>query len=229
MTETALAVEIRESTGKGVARKLRAIGKIPAVLYGHGKDPVSLSLNPRELRDVLKSAGHNALIDLIGDATLAGRTVLVKDVQRDPVGGEYLHADLFEISADETINVSVAVHLIGTAVGVSMDGGLLDHALREIEVDCLPRAIPESFEVEVSELHLGDSIHVSDLVVPEGVTVRSQPGLPIVSIVAPAKEEEVVAEVPEEGEEGAEVAAEGDEPTEGAAPAADGGDKPSQE
>lgn len=207
-----IAVEVRDDTGKGVARKLRAAGRIPAVLYGQDHDPVSLSLEPRSLERLLHSEGLNALFDLDGGESVKGRTVLVKDVQRHPVRGDLMHADFFEIDARKTITVSVAIHLEGTPVGVSLDGGVLDHALREVELDCLPRAIPESLELDVSQMGLGESLHVSDIPLPDGVEMRTNDELSVVSVVAP-RVEEAAAEVAE-GEEGAEApaaAAEGGE------------------
>ena len=217
---SSIAVEVRDTAGKGVARKLRAAGRIPAVLYGQGRAPVSLVLEPRGLERLLHDEGHNALFDLAGADAVAGRTVLVKALQRHPVRGDLMHADFFEIDADQTITVSVSLHLVGTPVGVSMDGGLLDHSLREIEIDCLPRAIPESIDVDVSELHMGETLHVSDIAVPEGVEVRTNPELGVASIVAPAAEEEPVVEELAEGEEAA--LAEGEAGEEGAAAPSEG-------
>lgn len=207
MAENTLAVEIREGTGKGVARKLRVTGRVPAVVYGHGKASVSLTLDPAVLESMLRKshAGLNTLFELAGDASVNGKTVLVKELQRDPVRGNMVHADLFEIDTTERIAVSVPVHVIGTAEGVTL-GGLLDHVLREIELDCLPSAIPDELIVDVTNLIMGEAIHVSDLEVPEGVHVRTHADLPVVSIVAPTVEEEP------EVEEGAEAVAEGDEP-----------------
>lgn len=200
VSETTIAVEIREGAGKGVARKLRAAGRVPAVLYGHGLASIRLSLDPSALEHVIKSsdAGLNTLIALEGDATIAGKTVLVKELQRDPVRGQMLHADLFEVDPRERITVSVPLQVVGTAPGVSLSGGLLDHSIREIELDCLPRAIPDTIEVDVSSLELGDSLHVRDLVLPEGVELKTDSDLSVISIVAPSVAEEAVAEAEEE-------------------------------
>ena len=207
MAELSFAVEIREGKGKEFNRKLRQDGRVPAVVYGHGKDTVSLSLDPNELESSLKRshAGMNTLFDLKGDPKVEGRTVLVKELQREPVRGGVVHADLFEIDTAERISVSVPVHLTGIAEGVTM-GGLIDHVLREIDLDCLPNAIPDSFEVDVTHLQVGDAIHVSDLAVPEGIHIQTNADLAVVSVVTPAVEEE-----PEvvEGEEA--VVAEGEE------------------
>lgn len=198
---SSIDVEIRENAGKGVARKLRAAGRIPAVLYGQGQAPVSLVVEPRGLERLLHDEGHNALFDLVGSDAVEGRTVLVKALQRHPVRGELMHADFFEIDAEQTITVSVSLHLVGIPIGVSQDEGLLDHSLREIELDCLPRAIPESIDVDVSALHMGETLHVSDIVLPEGVEIRTNAELGVASIVAPKEEEEPVVEEPVEGEE----------------------------
>ena len=208
MAENTLAVESREGTGKGFSRRLRAAGRVPAVVYGHGKESVSLTLDPGVLEAMLRKshAGMNTLIELEGDAKVKGRTVLVKELQRDPVLGFVIHADLFEIDTTERISVSVPIHLTGIAEGVTM-GGLIDHVLREIELDCLPNAIPDGFTVDVTRLVMGEAIHVSDLDVPDGVHIRTHSELPVVSVVAPTVEEEPEVEEVEEGvaetEEGA--------------------------
>ncbi|MGH0028403.1 MAG: 50S ribosomal protein L25 [Myxococcota bacterium] len=225
MSEHVLAVEERNGTGKGVARKLRATGMIPGVYYGGGADPKPVQLNAHDLVRLLStsSAGMNTLIDLSGGGELDGKVVLVKELQRDPVNGRALHADLYAVDVDRAVTVSVPVHLDGTAAGVKM-GGIVDHALREVELECLPRAIPEELRVDISALDLGDSLHVRDIPLPEGVELLTDGDLSLVSVVQPrAEEEEAPAE--EEGEEGAEAAAEGEAPAEGAAPAEGGGDE----
>jgi large subunit ribosomal protein L25 len=203
--EFALGVELREGRGKGVARKLRAAGRIPGVCYRRNAEPIPVSLDPRELELLLRkaSAGINTLIDLkvAGGGDFDGRQVLIKELQRDPISGAYLHADLYAVDLQQKIHVSVPIHLKNTAIGVSMGGGILDHATRELDVECMPNAIPEGFAVDVSELEIGQSIHVRDLAIPEGIEVLNDPDVSIVSVVAPAVvEEEAPAEVEEEGE-----------------------------
>ncbi len=195
MGEIPLTVEIRKETGKGVARRLRAAGRIPAVVYGSELASVAISLDPRELDRLIHTshAGVNTLIDLTGPQEVSGRTVLVKDLQREPVRGDLVHADLFEVDPDERIRVSVPIHLTGTAPGVTM-GGLLDHALRVLELDCLPRAIPDEILVDVSALDIGDSIHVAELNLPAGVELHTQADTAVVSVGAPRLEEEAAAE-----------------------------------
>lgn len=210
-----LAIEERTLTGKGAARKLRTTGMIPGIFYGGGADPRPVQLNAHDLVRMLatSTAGMNTLIDLKGGGDLDGKVVLVKELQRDPVNGAALHADLYSVDVDRVVTVDVPIHLDGTAAGIKM-GGIVDHALREVELECLPRAIPEELRIDVSQLEMGDSLHVRDLALPEGVELLTDPDLPIVSVVAPRVEEEPAAE--EEGEEGAEAAAaEGEEAADG--------------
>ena len=214
MAENALNVESRQGAGKGVARKLRAAGRIPGVCYGRGEPTISISLDPRALRNLLErsDAGMNTLINLAveGGGAFDGRMMLVRELQKDPVEGSYLHADFVAVDVQQTVEVSVPIHITGRAPGVEL-GGILDQALREIELECLPLAIPSEILVDVGELDVGQSLHVSDIALPAGVELRSDPGLSVVSVVAP-KVEEVVEEAEVEGEvEGEEAAAEGKE------------------
>jgi large subunit ribosomal protein L25 len=162
-------------------------------------------MDPLPLERLIETsqAGVNTLIDLSGATEVAGWTVLVKELQREPVHGELMHVDFYEVNLKNTIRVSVPIRLTGTAVGVTM-GGLLDHALRSLELDCLPNAIPDEISVDVTALEQGHSIHVADLALPDGVELQSQSDLPVVSVVAPKEEEEVVEvaeEIPVEGAE----------------------------
>jgi len=217
--DSSLAVEIRRETGKGVARKLRAAGLMPAVLYGHGREAVSLSLEVSALEFILKKsdAGINTLIDLKGEGDIQGAIVLIKELQRHPVAGSLVHADLFAVKADEKLTVSVPIHLEGTAAGTKL-GGIMEQTMREIELACLPGSIPDSISVEVSALEMGDAIHVGDLVIPDGCEKSVEDSVTVAHVVAPKlaeEEEEVVAEGEEaagEGEEG--KAAEGDDKSE---------------
>lgn len=206
MAENALAAEQRDQTGKGVARKLRAAGRIPAVLYGQGMDPTSLSVDPRALNDLLHAsgAGGNTLIDLaVGSQK---HTVLLKELQRNPVNGVSLHADFLAIDLTATVEVTVQLHFIGQAAGLDF-GGILDHPVRELLVSCLPNAIPEFIEVDVSPLQLGETLHVSDVTLPADVTCLNEGDLAVAICVQPrAVVEEVEEEAP--AEEGAEAAAE---------------------
>ena len=215
MGDHQLAVETRAGSRKGDARKLRAGGRIPAVCYAPGSAATKISLDPKALDRLLhkSAAGINTLIDLSGGG-LDGKVVLVKELQRDPVSSVLLHADLFAVDVDKPIEVKVPVRIVGTPTGVTFGGGILDFPMREIEVLCLPRAIPEDLPIEVGALQVGDSIHVREIALPAGVELISDPDLSVVSVVLPSKEEEPapVEAVAVEGEEGA-------VPAEGAAPA----------
>lgn len=214
MSENAISVEIRREAGKGVARKLRAAGRIPGVCYGQGEKSVSIALDPHQLRRLIEKSdsGMNTIFNLAvdGGGSLDGKMVLLRELQRDPVRGTYLHADFYAVNVEEAIEVSVPIHIRGKARGVDL-GGVLDQALRELELECLPLAIPKEIVVDVSELDVGDSLHVRDIVLPEGVKLVSDGDLSVVSVVAPTKEEEVApaveAVVGEPGAEGEAAAA----------------------
>ncbi|NNL85142.1 MAG: 50S ribosomal protein L25/general stress protein Ctc [Myxococcales bacterium] len=206
MGEHVLQAETRDEIGKGIARRLRRAGKIPAVFYGRGRDSRAIAIDPRALERVLHTSGSgmNTLIDL----TLSGdeSVVLVKDLQRDPVRGAYLHADFYEVDLNQTVEVTVPIHFLGKAKGVEF-GGIVDHPLREIEITCLPRAIPDSIEIDISALEIGDALHVSDLVAPAGVTITSDLEQAIANVMTPIVEEAPAEEegvVTEEGEAAAE-------------------------
>lgn len=216
MGDANLAVELRTETGKGVARKLRAEGRIPAVLYGKGKDTLSLTLQANVLERLLKAshAGLNTLIDLEGASEVSGKTVLVKELQRHPFAGSLMHADLFEIDTSSKIQVSVPIRLEGAPTGVKL-GGVLEHMMRELELLCLPTAIPDSIDVDVSNLDIGDTIHLGEVNLPEGVEMNVDEQLPVAHVVAPRVDTTIEAAESEGEGEGAEAAAE--------APAAEGG------
>ena len=227
MAENELVVEVREASTKGAARRLRQTGRIPAVCYGRNATPVSVSLDPKGLEHVLKtsSSGLNTLFELKGGGDFDGKPVLVRELQRNPVSGHLIHADLYAVDLQKKVHVSVPVHLEGSPEGVKM-GGILDHTLREIEFECLPQSIPEEVRVDVSALEIGDSLHVRDLTLPEGATLVSDPELAVVLVAAPAVEEEPTpaeGEVPE-GEEAA-AAAEGEGAEAPSAEAKEGGEE----
>jgi large subunit ribosomal protein L25 len=197
VAENALSAELREGTGKGVARKLRAKDVIPAVVYGRKRAAQSISVSPDALQKLLRGvAGMNTLIDL----TLAGKTatVLVKGLDRDPVRGRYLHADFYEVDLAQKVVVSVPVHLLGKAAGTDF-GGILDHPLRELQIECLPREIPQRIDVDVSALQVNDSIHVSDLKLAPGLTIKTDGSLAVASVVLPESEEAAAAAATTEG------------------------------
>ncbi len=209
MAENALQIEVRESTGKGVARKLRAAGRIPGVCYGKGTSTTPLSVDPTALRKLLDASdtGMNTIISLTGGGDLDGTMVLVKDLQRDPVRGAYLHADFYTVDLQQRVEVSVPIHITGKAIGVE-NGGVLDQALREIALSCLPLSIPKDVVADVTALDMGDSLHIRDITLPEGVELVSDPDLSVISVVAPTKAEEPEVTGEEGAEEGAEAAPE---------------------
>jgi large subunit ribosomal protein L25 len=200
----------REGKGKGPARRLRAQGFIPAIVYGSG-EPVPVSVPVRELEKLLRhEEGTGILVDLLlKDGEQKRIRTLLKEVQRDPVSSEALHADFQAIREGQKLHLSVPVRLVGTAVGVKDEGGLLDHILRELEIECTAEHIPAHIEVDVSELHVGQALHVSDIEPPEGVRIRNRPEAVIVAVEgktveAPAEEEAAAAEAEAAAEEGAE-------------------------
>jgi len=210
MAHVALTAQWRKETGKGAARTLRRQALIPAVFYGPEVDPVLLSLDYRDLEKLIRTgAGENVIIDLAietGESTLSHRAML-KEIQMDPVKQTILHVDLYEISMDKKIEVEVPITLTGTAMGVS-EGGILQQVSRTLEISCLPDNIPDSFELDVTDLNIGDSLHVSDLKIPQDIEVLVEEELTIATVVPPTKVEEIEPEVPEEEEEREEVEAE---------------------
>lgn len=198
-----LKVERRTATGKGVARKLRQRGEIPAIVYGEG-EPILVAANPKSLLRALETeAGENVILNLtIVNGEELARKAMVRDVQVDPVSGTVLHADFLAISMERPIEVDVPVELVGVARGVKDDGGIVDQILRELKMRCLPRAIPDRIQFDVSALLIGDVAHVKDLVIPEGVELLTDAEQVLVTVAPPAVEEVEVAAPPE-----AEVAA----------------------
>jgi len=186
VSEVQLAVEEREGRGKGAARKMRAAGRVPGVVYGGGRQAIAVSLDPGALDRIIHThhAGVNALIDLEGGGAVAGRTVMVKELDRDPLRGRIRHVDLFEVDTDARIQVSVPVNLTGTPHGVTM-GGLLDHQLHTLQIICKAGAIPDEFVIDVSHLDVGDSVHVHEVELPEGAEMQTNAELPIAAIVLP--------------------------------------------
>jgi large subunit ribosomal protein L25 len=182
----------RDRLGKGGARKSRAAGQIPAVLYGHGETPIPVAIGTRDFEIALhRHEGGNPIVNL---ALEGGEyTALIRDVQYDPVTHHILHLDFQHISLTETVEVKVALHFEGLAIGVKDGGGILESILREVEVRCLPTAIPPSISVDVSHLNIGDSVHVRDLVVPN-VEILTDPTATLATVVPPTVMEEKPAE-----------------------------------
>jgi large subunit ribosomal protein L25 len=209
MKKYQLTVTSREGTGRSASRRLRKAEKIPAILYGKHTKPETLAVAAPEFVKLLKEiSGRAALIELKRDA---GATALsfLQEVQRDPITDKYLHLDLQEVKENEKMIISVNVRVTGEAYGVKTEGGVLDIATKRLRIRTLPKDLPDFIEVDVTELKMGESIHVSALKAIPGVEFLDAPGQPVVLCVAPP-EEEVVATP---------AAAEGAVPAEGAAAA----------
>ena len=184
-----LQAATRTDTGKGAARTFRRAGKVPAVIYGHGREPEALVVDAPALSKMLTgiSAGST-----IVDVTVDGRApvkVLIREIQRNPIRpADIIHVDLYEIHADEKITVEVPVHLTGTADGVRNFGGVLDHILRTLEIEVFPGDIPASIDLDVTPLGIGQSLYVRDIKV-EKAEILNDEDLPVVTVVAPRAEE----------------------------------------
>lgn len=197
----ALGVQRRTDKGKGAARGMRRAGRIPAIIYGHDREPEALSLSRQEFERILTGLEvGSAIFDL--DVEGAEVKALVREIQRHPVRSEILHVDFLEIHAGEMITLQLAVHLTGSPDGVRNGGGVLDQALREITIRVLPRNIPDRLDVDVTDLRVGQSLHVSDITIPDA-EILTDGGKTVCSVVAPKVEAE-----PVEGEEAEEESTE---------------------
>jgi large subunit ribosomal protein L25 len=199
MASAQLSANARENSGKGAARKLRSEGRVPAVVYGHGRDPQPLSINTRELERLLDHiAAESTVIDL--DIDGKGARTLIREIQRHPFKRQILHVDFQELVAGEKITVRLPIVLMGVPDGVRMDGGILDQTMRELEVEVDPSSIPNHVEVDVTKLTIGSSLHVRDIPLPEGVEVMDDEDASVCVVSAPrAAVEEAAAEVEAEG------------------------------
>lgn len=192
MASAALTASVREESGKGAARSLRSLGRIPAVIYGHGRDPQSLSVDTRELEKLLSHiSAENTVIDLtVGDGS--SRTI-IREIQRHPFKRQILHVDFQELVAGEKIVVRIPIIVMGVPDGVRMDGGILDQTMRELEVEVDPSNIPNHIEVDVTKMTIGSSLHVSDLTLPEGVEIVGDDDASVAVVSAPRAAIEEVA------------------------------------
>ncbi len=215
-----LKVEIRQASGKGVSRKLRKNGKIPAVFYGFRSSPVSLTMDPVALREALDTPKkRNTLLRLsTDDSYVNGKIVMVKDLQRNPLTRDFLHADLMEVYEDRPLKVDVPLNIRGHAKGVDM-GGTLEQHVRYLQVISPVDRIPASIDVDVSHLDINDMVKVADLYVHEGAQILDDEQATVISVIPPRvmaealPEEEEAAEEAEaegEGEAGAETSGEGE-------------------
>ncbi len=188
-----LSVEPRTALGRSAVRKLKAAGSVPAVIYGAKDKPEALQVSRRDINAMLSHAsGENILVELEMKGG-KNRLALVQEVQHSPVGGSVLHIDFHAVSMDEVIQADVPLETTGTPNGVKNFGGLLEQNIRALAIECLPKDLPDVISVDVTALNIGDSIHVREIQLPDGVKTRISPELTAFSVMAPTVEEEPVA------------------------------------
>jgi len=214
MAQPVLAARVRTSKGKGAAKKLRQKNQIPAVFYGPNAGPIVLTVNYPELDNLVKQGmGENIILDLevISDQGTETRRVILKELQVVPISESFIHADFYEISMDKEITVDIPIRLVNTAIGVT-NGGILQHIRRELTVSCLPDKLIDSLDLDVSELDIGDSLHIRDIELPEGITSSEEAHLTVTVVAAPTvkEEEPEEEEIEEEAGEETREEAEGD-------------------
>ena len=227
MERVSLSAAARTATGKNAVKKIRKNGLVPAILYGRARESVPLAVDRKGLLGALATGGRNVLIDLMvtHDGESESNTVMIREIQRDHLRREILHVDLHQIILTEKLEARVPVMLEGMPEGVASGGGILEPHLREVEIRCLPTQIPDHLTANVAHLAVGDSLHVRDLVVPEGIEILTPPEEVLVSVVAPKEEVEeaapAAAEAPAEpevvGRAAAAAPAEGEAKPEGSA------------
>jgi large subunit ribosomal protein L25 len=206
MANPVIAARIRKEKGKGAARKLRKNDQIPAIFYGPKTDPVMLVVDYPELKGIMKrGSAENIILDLQiqSDGGTETRKAMLKDLLMDPVTDGYIHADFYEISMDKKITLGIPIRLINTPVGIA-DGGILQHVKRELTVSCMPDKLTDYLDVDVSGLDIGDSLHIRDIVLPEGISSTEEDDLTIAVVAAPTVTVEAVEGEVVEGEEVAE-------------------------
>lgn len=184
-----LNAQLRTGTGKSAVREIRRSGRVPAVVYGHGDETRPLSVDALELEKLVSTISvENTLIDLVIDDSKKPTPALIREVQYHPIRPQILHVDLYQVHAGEKIHLEIPIRIHGTPIGVREDGGVLQEVLREIHVECLPRDIPEGVDIDIVELRIGDTIHVSDVEIPN-VKILNDPDLVICTVTAPTVEE----------------------------------------
>ena len=234
MAEVTLKAVKRDDTGKGSARRARAAGQIPGIVYGQGIDPVAIEVDRREFVTALHTdAGMNVLLNIEVDGSTT--TALTRELQTDPVRGTLLHADFVKIDLKQEVEVEVPVHVVGDSPGVK-EGGVLEHPLFTLHVRCLPTNVPESIDADISGLNIGDALRVSELAEGRDFQILNDPDAVVASVAAPISEEQLEAMVAEAGvtegveEAPAEAAAEeGAEAAEAPETAGDSGEAPAED
>lgn len=187
MATMTLKASRREVGRKGPSRRLRVAGQIPAVVYGHGFDPEPVALSANDLNALVRQRTGTMIIDLkLGDGPEDSRLTVIRELQRAPITGKVIHVDLQRISLKEKVHVQVPLLIEGTAPGVKDEGGILEYPLRSIELKCLPNNIPDRFVIDISNLHIGDAIHVRDLAIEsDKYDLLSEPEMVVVTVSAP--------------------------------------------
>ncbi len=192
-----IKAEKRTVFGKNASRRLRREGKIPVILYGASVESVPLIVEKTDIFKIIRSeSGENTIFKVTIDS--GTQNVMIKEIQADPVTDEILHTDLIQIAMDKAVQVSIPIVFQGEAIGVKTEGGFVDVITRELEVECLPQDIPENVVLDISELHLNQSLKIEDIMIPESVKMLSDPDTVVVHIAVPHEEEEVVEEEEEE-------------------------------
>ncbi|MBN1850175.1 MAG: 50S ribosomal protein L25 [Deltaproteobacteria bacterium] len=202
MTQYTLSAHIREHKGKQSVKNMRRKNQIPAIFYGPKANPKMLSIEYSEFNKLMRqTAGENIIIGLqiASNGENDSKTVMLKELQVDPITDTYLHADFYEISMDKELTIDIPIHLVNTPKGVS-DGGILQHTRREITISCLPDKLVDFIEVDVSDLGIGDSIQLGNIPLPEGLKATQDPSLPIAVVFAPTISTEKES-IEREGEE----------------------------
>jgi large subunit ribosomal protein L25 len=203
MAQEVLNVEIREKSGKGVARKLRAAGKLPCVVYGKGFEPTPVVVDPKELEEVISGdAGMNTLITLKGGTSLDGRVVVLKEADIHPIRRTMVCADFHAINLTEKSLFMVPVNIVGTAIG-QKEGGTLQLVRNELEVSCLPTQVPQAIDIDVTELAIGDTLHIEEIKAPEGVELVYEVNFTVLTLSVVKAEVEVTEEDEDVTEEAA--------------------------
>lgn len=193
MSTASLSASVRAETGKGAARKIRQAGSIPAVIYGHGREPQSLMLNARDTDKLLKTIAISSTVIELGIDGKTART-LIREVQRHPFKRTITHIDFQELVAGETVSVQIPIVYVGVPEGVRLEGGLLDQIMHQLHVEVDPASIPNHIDVDVSALKVGKSLHVSDLVLAAGIKVLDEPGTTVCIVQVPKVAVEAVVD-----------------------------------
>ena len=212
-----LEVAERDPRGSAAVRRLRKQGLVPGVLYGRGKSPHAICIPERDLRRVLTgSAGLHAILDVVLEGQKTTHPSILKDYQQDAITGRVAHVDLQEVRLDQPIHAQVVIELVGEAAGTK-EGGVLSQVSREVNVEALPMEVPERIEVDISEMHIGDTLRLADVAAQDGVTFLDDPDETVLATVTMPTRVEEPEEALDEAEEGALEGVPGEERPEGAA------------